>query len=798
MHHELLQTPVAGPLKRRFNTTQIDPEVAYLCLTSVPTYTEPALALIRSLLGWIELQSHLDILRSVPQGYLYETVDLRKELNNIYNRVKNGQYYSEYDLQIDIEALFLRAREGHFKFKGELRGIFTFTRPLGLVSVSQDGRAIPEIYVREDIYETSKSGIQTLNNRISAVKKINNMEVNFFLSAESYTTPAQDPDECWNSLFDNLFLMSLGGGGRFRQPVFYPGRQTTIEFVNGSIFSYPNKADVNVDLTDIATGDDMYQKFCLHPEEPPEESDESDEPDNSEEPTSTIATVIEPTETGTSTEQSETTVPNPILNLRYYPSPMVADSFGVVLGYFLDSPYEDTAVLSILGFLPTFPELEPDDFFPSFQSAIERFLALADQESRTNLIIDLQHNGGGSVDLCIDAYAQLFPDDPPNAKHNMRASAGMEIIMQVAAAWVIGASALDNSSLDDVEISFDARTKPLAWQNVITPNVDKFKNFEDYYGPNKISGAEYTGFFQDDYTNAEASEAGMGTVVITGTNDRLGFQQYFQSKSLVMLHDGSCGSSCTIFSEYMKNQGRVKSIALGGRPQTGPMQGIGATKGSQVFGGNYLNIITELFNDAGNMNITNHAQIAKGTAFESWDPAVAVTRSNKGLSINGRNHYRIDDTTQTPLQFVYEASDCRIWYTAEMIADITLLWERIADIAFRSGTDGVFDSEYCIAGSTGHPTSLSGGLKKGEIGDQKPPANAKPSVKGWLINGTTISEQGPARYANPGNGQNVIAGAPLDKAALSSFVDECDADEGDAWFFKLMCEAVKNGEKWLR
>lgn len=113
----------------------------------MPIYTDPALALILSLLGWVELQSHLDILKSIPQGYLYDSVDLRKELSNIFNRVENGQYYSEYDFQIDVESLFIRAREGHFYFAGELQSIFSFARPLGLVSVSQDGKTIPEVYV---------------------------------------------------------------------------------------------------------------------------------------------------------------------------------------------------------------------------------------------------------------------------------------------------------------------------------------------------------------------------------------------------------------------------------------------------------------------------------------------------------------------------------------------------------------------------------------------------------------------------------------------------------------------------
>lgn len=583
-------------------------------------------------------------------------------------------------------------------------------------------------------------------------------------------------------MFDNLLRISLGRLGGFRHPTFYPGVETTIEFVNGSIFSYPNKALVNRDLTNITTGEDVYERFCVHPDQP----------------TSTTTTATASVEIATSTIQSATTKPTPIVDITYYPPPIIVDSSGIVLGYFLDSPYEDTAVLSIVSFAPFSPDLTPKDFPVSSQSAVEEFLALALQESKTNLILDLQHNGGGSIDLSIDTYTQLFPNDPPDAKHNMRTSAGMEIIMKAAAAWVDDQSALDISPFDEEELTADILSKPLAWQNVITPDAVNFNSFEAYYGPNKIASAEYTAFFQDNYTNAEASEAGMGAIVITGTNDRVGYDQYFESKSLVLLHDGACGSACTIFSEYMKNHGRVQSIAIGGRPQTGPMQGIGGTKGSQVFKGINIELIIWLFDHSEDLGVTDYEQIVKGTAFESWDPSVAVIRSTI-FAINGRNHYRIDDKTQTALQFVYEASDCRIWFTPEMVADVMLTWERVADIAFRGPAAGVFNSEYCIQDSTGHPTSLSGGLKKGEIGDQNPPTDAKPSVKGWLINGTTISEHGPARYASPGNGQNVIAGAPLDKTALRTFVDGCledGEDQGEYWLWTLICKAVIAGDKW--
>lgn len=55
---------------------------------------------------------------------------------------------------------------------------------------------------------------------------------------------------------------------------------------------------------------------------------------------------------------------------------------------------------------------------------------------------------------------------------------------------------------------------------------------------------------------------------------------------------------------------------------------------------------------------------------------------------------------------MYEAADCRMWFTAPMITDVTELWKGVADRMFKNGT-----SE-CVKGSTGDPTSVSAGGQK--------------------------------------------------------------------------------------
>lgn len=74
--------------------------------------------------------------------------------------------------------------------------------------------------------------------------------------------------------------------------------------------------------------------------------------------------------------------------------------------------------------------------------------------------------------------------------------------------------------------------------------------------------------------------------------------------------------------------------------------------------------------------------------------------------INLKDNLRQNDASGTPLEFMYEAADCRMWFTAPMITDVTELWKGVADRMFKNGTD------MCVKGSTGNPTSVSAGGQK--------------------------------------------------------------------------------------
>jgi hypothetical protein len=62
-------------------------------------------------------------------------------------------------------------------------------------------------------------------------------------------------------------------------------------------------------------------------------------------------------------------------------------------------------------------------------------------------------------------------------------------------------------------------------------------------------------------------------------------------------------------------------------------------------------------------------------------------------AVDARDGIQQGDDTQTPSQFVYQAADCRIWYTAEMTVDVTAMWEKVVDVAW--------GGDKCVEGAVG-------------------------------------------------------------------------------------------------
>lgn len=194
-----------------------------------------------------------------------------------------------------------------------------------------------------------------------------------------------------------------------------------------------------------------------------------------------------------------------------------------------------------------------------------------------------------------------------------------------------------------------------------------------------------------------------------------------------MFTDALCGSSCASFHEELKNIAGVKAVTVGGRPENKPIQTITGSKGGEVvpviifpqYAGDLLNITAKLNLASVKSNDATLSALAN-------TPNVARRIGDSSSRVQTQDQVRKGDKSATPLNFIYEAADCRIFYTAETLMD--------PDAAWKQAWDAFSDNTKCVQGSTGHKSSISGGFKPFGMGeltvDNQPAAPSSSSGSG--------------------------------------------------------------------
>jgi hypothetical protein len=165
--------------------------------------------------------------------------------------------------------------------------------------------------------------------------------------------------------------------------------------------------------------------------------------------------------------------------------------------------------------------------------------------------------------------------------------------------------------------------------------------------------------------------------------------QYFAAEDILLLTGAYCASTCSLFAEELKTQAGVKSVVVGSRPEYGPMQAVSGVRGSQVYS---TDSMQEIFSAITSVNASNAPFFPSA---DNYNPPINV--DVESVEFNIRNQIR-RSAPDVPLQFTYQAADCRIFYTAAMLADYSVLWQTAADALWSNNS-------LCVKGSTGHPSA---------------------------------------------------------------------------------------------
>ncbi|KAF2109265.1 hypothetical protein BDV96DRAFT_615929 [Lophiotrema nucula] len=660
-------------------TPTVPAQLAYDCLTSVPLNKSAALELVDSVVPYFRWQSTTVWLKDPPQEYvekIQEPVDIWGGLDDIKSKLEGDEYDNEYE----------STHDGHFVYVPDVLGtVFNWARKIALVSVSEDGKALPKPYVYSDVLAES---FGNASFTASPIKSIDGQSAKDYLENWAQFGSLQDRDALYNNVFYELAIVSLGssgagmgtftGGGRGRW--VYPGAETELEFENGTTVTYENYARVLVSFSGVTDGVSLYQKWFTANK--PTTTEEPEAPANS--------TTATPSSTPTA---AATPAPG-------YPPPVYREAHNLIGGYYLTDDYSDIAVLSV----PSFVSLGSAEI--PFQQIGEKFLAAAKAAGKKKLIVDVSANGGGTILQGYDLYKQLFGNlSAYAAGDRFRAFESTDIIGTKFSEKAEGLPrVLDPANATLAELEYDVIPSLFNYQTDEDIEGNNFPSWDAKFGPLHQKGDNFTNLFRWNLSDV-LTPYNSGGIYVHGFGPLANYTATpFAAEDIIVVTDGYCASTCTIFSELMRQRAGVKYVSLGGRPREGISQAVGGVKGTNDYPWDYIQSLAQYTvlnlsstpEEAAQLNSTELSEYWSSTPFDR----LAI---GSAINVNFRDGIRDGDETNTPLQFVYEPSDCRILYTKEMTVDVTAIWKAVADSAWGG-------KSHCIAGDLG--SGYGGGYKK--------------------------------------------------------------------------------------
>ncbi|KAK6221277.1 hypothetical protein QIS74_04845 [Colletotrichum tabaci] len=618
-------------------------ELAYACLKSVPLHKEVAVALVDAIRPYLEWQSSLVYIKNPPADYEPGAFDLLGHLGKIREKLVADGYHGEIDFQEDLFEMTAKTRDGHFAFLPDaLTKVFRFGRPFALVSYAQDPLSMPAIKTLDEV--------KAVGDKARTVSRINGVDASAFIQGlVNQASATQDLDAAYNYMFHSKSMESLGATGAFHMLGWhnyqYPGESTTIEYATGERSSAANFAVVAVPFANITDGESFYQRFCA---------------------------LGQPAVPGAPRVSVPVSKRN-VLQLGRDPDPVVKSYDNAVSGYYLDGDgYEDVAVLNVASFKTRSTRI--------FQKTVDSFLEACRADGKSKIIVDLRMNAGGTILQGHDLFRQFFPHIEQDGFSRWRENGAFMTMAEVnsAAAGNIAPEDRDTPALAGLWHT------PWNYQSGVNMTNQPFTSFDAKFSPWMWEGDPYTALMREDLANPFIA-ASLG-VDITGYGSRRNFTQPFESRDIILLTDGFCASTCSIFASGMKIQGNVKMVVMGGRPNGGLMQGVGGTKGSMVLNFNAI------YESSRNLMATNCTNLtSEQEASLSQLTALPMLRS-AGATLNVRDQIlRNEVGTGIPAHFVNEPADCRLYWTLGMLGDVREIWKAAANSAWNGAG--------CIAGT---------------------------------------------------------------------------------------------------
>ncbi|KAI1560845.1 Peptidase-S41 domain containing protein, partial [Pyrenophora tritici-repentis] len=687
------------------------------CLNSVPFNQTAAATLVNGIKLFVDFQSTTAILKNPPQDFVAKVrprYDIYGELEKVRAKVASRSYASEHAFGMDLVKIFTFAHDDLFQFVPDIAAThFAFRRTApSLVSVASSKDSLPEIYSYRDIMQEN---LGKSSFKASPITHINGRDVQSYLHDWSKWTYYTDLDAAYNAQFTTqagsfsdsmMFIMGAFKSGGETNSV-YDGPTTEYRFANGTSKSYENMANVYASFDGITDGASLYQAYFTTPKRVSQDSSNGTSNGTSNE------------SSGGSGDQNKTSTPEP---MEGYPPPIVWDDpvNMLISGYYLDGHYSNVAVLSV----PTFRSgAEPID---GFYNTVEKFITKAKADGKKKLIIDLSTNPGGLVPNAFNLFKILFP-------HGRDQSSTLRVRANNATKLVIEKMTKLGEKFPPTR-DITPKYNGLEDTNFYTSNIfnahtvknsqgKNFANAKAFFGPGVTqNGVSFTNLFRYDLTTPWSFDIGDHRYASYAKQ-----QQPFAASDIVILTNGLCSSTCASFVELMRSIQNVKTVVIGGRPGKDPMQAVGGSKGIQQM--SWEVIYYNLQASIENLSTREEADWLSKSPLGKYltDGLTTLYRAAAGSvsNINLVDAIREGDSSNTPIQFVYQPANCRIMYTKEMYVDVSTSWKAVADSAWGG-------KNHCTTGSLGGHGKSRRDLYKRELTAEEKVHTEK--VQAWRRN----------------------------------------------------------------
>ncbi|KAH8678577.1 hypothetical protein BGZ60DRAFT_561611 [Tricladium varicosporioides] len=635
---------------------------------SVPFHPVVATKFLKYYKDSVQFHSTLPYLKTPPTGYQQQSVDLIAGIDSIQAQINAGSFANQYEFEAALQTLIQKCHDAHLDLAFGILGVVSFGTSYRILSISEDGKKLPKIYLDSDVFLSGKPGNTW---KPSAIAKLNGIDAIEYLSqfATKQSFGGLEPHTDWNQLMGSPALAIQGiptiwGGSA----TFYPGDKLTFVLENGTQLTtwWYGTFHGNSDIGPLETGGDFYNAFVLGylPSAPKEKSkksrrDESPAPER----------------------KRATPAPRTSWHNGAYPSKpdIIQDSFATDGGAFLSGYFLKDASVAVLS-IPSFQER--GDAIKNHSDTVAKFISSSKAAGMKKIVIDLQQNHGGDAFLAHNTFKQFFPGKDPYSGSQIRTHTPANVIGKTLTNYWKTLSEKNDDYYFLYTDEWVASTRLNAATN------QNFTSWDEFYGSKQSTTPQR--YNLSDYVFDTISLGAVDGYTIYGYgNNKATITQQYAAEDIIILTDGLCSSTCALFLEMMHHEAGVRTVVVGGRPSYGPMQAAGLSRGARAYG-----LQSNLDKDILNAQIIlgHNKQPTTFLPNRTSDLNVEILAS----SINIRDQVR--STSTVPLQFIYDAATCRIFFTPETVTNYTALWTYAAKAIWN-------DSSLCVKDSTGYSTT---------------------------------------------------------------------------------------------